>query len=543
MQRSGLIAGLASDGEQMEPAQVAGVASAGPGSGGRRRWRASARAADEQPVARVTYSEMIAAHQELPGPALLADQDAWTWPQLLRLITTAARWLERLGGPAGAPVAALLSTSPAAIALTLAGAATGRPLAPLGPRLTERELTPCVRGIGSEFLVVEPEYSAIGERVAAAADARFVPLPELAEAPDVDLPTPGMDDLATILHTSGTTGLPKPIRMRQRMLAQRAIVNSALLRLDPSSVYASASPFHHIAGWGNVAVALGAGATIVSFPRFTVEGWRALGEVSVTHGLLVPTMIDMLLDQEALRLDTLRVLQYGAAPIHPDTLRRAMGVLPGVAFVDIYGQTEGSPITCLTADDHTRAANGHEYLLQSVGRAVPGVELRIDQPGTDGVGGLLARGPHLFHYESDGWQHTGDLGWLDEEGYLCLVGRKGEMIIRGGENVYPLEVEHVLAEHPAVADAAVVGVADQRLGETVKAYIVPAAASAPPDLGELRSFARERLAGFKVPALWEFTDALPVNASGKLMRATLVDHAARAAGMTASAGQAPGPRP
>jgi acyl-CoA synthetase (AMP-forming)/AMP-acid ligase II len=512
----------------MEPA---GLERTGPGSGGRRRWLASARSADDQPAAGLTFSEVIAAHRDLPGPALLSGPDAWTWPQLLRLATSAARWLDGLGGSGGAPVAALLTTTPGAVAVTLAGAAIARPLAPLGPRLTERELTPCVQGIGSEFLIAEAEYAAIGERVARAAGARFVLLPEFAEARDVDLPTPGMDDIGTILHTSGTTGLPKPIRMRQRTLAQRAIVNSALLRLHPSSVYASASPFHHIAGWGNVAVALGAGATIVSFPRFTVAGWQALGEIGVTHGLLVPTMIDMLLDQEALRLDTLRVLQYGAAPIHPDTLRRAMGVLPGVAFVDIYGQTEGSPVTCLTAEDHLRAADGHEYLLRSVGRAVPGVEVRIEQPGEDGVGELLARGPHLFHYAGDGWQHTGDLGWLDEEGYLYLVGRKGDMIIRGGENVYPLEVEHVLTEHPAVADAAVVGVADQRLGETVKAYVVPANGGTPPDIGELRSFAREHLAGFKVPALWEFTDTLPVNASGKLMRATLIEHAARGAGM------------
>jgi acyl-CoA synthetase (AMP-forming)/AMP-acid ligase II len=138
---------------------------------------------------------------------------------------------------------------------------------------------------------------------------------------------------------------------------------------------------------------------------------------------------------------------------------------------------------------------------------------------------VLARGPHLFRYAGDGWQHTGDLGWLDDDGYLYLVGRKGDMIIRGGENVYPLEVENVLTEHPAVADAAVVGVPDQRLGETVKAYIVPADGAAPPDAGALRAFARERLAGFKVPAVWEFTDSLPRNANGKVLRAQLIARA------------------
>ena len=493
--------------------------------GPERTWRSSVRGAGEQPVARVTYSEMIAAHRDLPGPAVLAGGCSWSWPQLLGLATSAARWLEEVGAPAGLPVAALVSTGPDVIALTLAGAATGRPLAPLGPRLTERELAPCVRGIGASVLVAAPEFAALGEQVAAATGTRLAVLPGFAPV-EIDLPAPKMDDTAIILHTSGTTGLPKPVMMTQRTLAQRAIVNGALLRLGPSSVYASASPYHHIAGWGSVAVALGAGAAIAPFPRFTVPGWQALGPLGVTHGLLVPTMVDMLLEQKSLGLGTLQVLQYGAAPIHPNTLRRALAELPGVAFVDLYGQTEGSPISCLTPDDHLRAAAGDAYLLESVGRAVPGVELLIAEPDGHGVGELLARGPHLFRYDDDGWQHTGDLGRLDGDGYLYLAGRKGDMIIRGGENVYPLEVEHVLTEHPGVADAVVVGVPDQRMGQIVKAYLVPAAGTAPPAPGDLRIFARERLAGFKVPALWELTSSLPRNANGKVVRTRLTDPAA-----------------
>jgi acyl-CoA synthetase (AMP-forming)/AMP-acid ligase II len=506
---------------------------AGPGNGSGRIWRSSVRGAGDQPVARLTYSEMIAAHRDLPGPAVLAGTASWSWPQLLGLATSAVRWLQELGASAGQPVAALVATSPDSIALTLAGAAAGRPLAPLGPRLTERELVPCVREIGTDVLVAQPEFAALAERVADAAGARLAVLPRFAVSAEIDLPVPGMEDTATILHTSGTTGLPRPVAMTQRTLAQRVIVNSALLRLGTSSVYASASPFHHIAGWGNVAVALGAGATIGTFPRFSVPGWQALAPLGVTHGLLVPTMIDMLLEEKALRLGTLRVLQYGAAPIHPTTLRRAMAELPGVAFVDIYGQTEGSPISCLTPDDHERAAAGDAYLLESVGRAVPGVELRIAEPDGDGVGELLARGPHLFRYDDDGWQHTGDLGWLDGDGYLYLAGRKGDMIIRGGENVYPLEVEHVLTEHPGVADAVVVGIPDQRLGEMVKAYVVPVDVAAPPSFGDLRVFARERLAGFKVPALWELIGALPRNANGKVVRARLIERAAGAAAVAA----------
>jgi acyl-CoA synthetase (AMP-forming)/AMP-acid ligase II len=462
-------------------------------------------------------------------------------------------------------------TSADSIALALAGAASGRPLAPLGPRLTERELVPCLQGIGARVLVADPRFAAIGERVAAGAGVPLALLDGFAAdvaprgtgaagqpggagdaggagavgaagaaghtvaAGGAGTVAAGMADVGSILHTSGTTGLPKPVPMTQRTLAQRVVVNARLLQLDTDSVYASASPFHHIAGWGNVAVALGAGATIVPFPDFTVAAWPRLGELGVTHALLVPTMIEMLLAQGTLRLGSLRVLQYGAAPIHPDTLRRAMSVLPGVTFVDIYGQTEGSPLTCLTAEDHRRAAAGREYLLESVGRAVPGVELRIAGPAADGVGELLARGPHLNYTDADGWQHTGDLGWLDDDGYLYLAGRKGDMIIRGGENVYPLEVENVLADHPQVAGVAVIGVPDQRLGEAVQAYIVPTAADTPPDFGELRGFARRALAGFKVPELWELTASLPHNANGKLMRSELVKRAAAADGDAAAA--------
>ena len=178
-----------------------------PGRDSGRIWRSSARGAVDQPAARLTYSEMIAAHRELPGPAVLAGTASWSWPQLLGLATSAGRWLQELAAPAE-PVAALVATGPDAIALTLAGAAAGRPLAPLGPRLTERELVPCVREIGTAVLVAQPEFTALAERVADAAGARLAVLPRFTVSAEIDLPVPGMEDAATILHTSGTTGLP-----------------------------------------------------------------------------------------------------------------------------------------------------------------------------------------------------------------------------------------------------------------------------------------------------------------------------------------------
>jgi acyl-CoA synthetase (AMP-forming)/AMP-acid ligase II len=325
-----------------------------------------------------------------------------------------------------------------------------------------------------------------------------------------------------ILHTSGTTGSPKAVYYRHARLVRRVDVNARLQQFERGSVFATASPFHHIAGIGNIAVALGAGASVVSMPKFSVDNWRALADVGVTHALAVPTMVELLLREQALALPSLHVLQYGAAPIHPDTLRRAMAALPGVDFLNLYGQTEGSPITCLSPEDHRSAADGREWLLRSVGRAAPGVELRIEGADARGVGEVTARAEHLFMSSDDGWLRTGDIGRLDDDGYLYLIGRRGDKIIRGGENVYPVEVENVLAEHPGVAEVAVVGVPDQVLGELVMAFVVAEDPAQPPDPEELKAFARRSLAGYKVPYLWAFVTELPRNATGKLLRRQLL---------------------
>jgi acyl-CoA synthetase (AMP-forming)/AMP-acid ligase II len=261
---------------------------------------------------------------------------------------------------------------------------------------------------------------------------------------------------------------------------------------------------------------------VACLPRFSAEAWRGLAGLGVTHALLVPTMIETLLDDGALQMATLRLLQYGAAPVHPDTLRRMMQALPGTRFGQIFGQTEGSPISCLTPADHVLAAAGRDDLLASVGRAAPGVELSIDHPDNDGIGEVCARAGHLFRVDGDGWLRTGDLGRVDHEGYLYLAGRKGDRIIRGGENVYPLEVEQVLTELPGVRDAVVVGVPDRRWGEIVKAFIVPAEPARPPAAEELRAWARTQLAGYKVPTVWQFVADLPRNPQGKVLRRLLV---------------------
>ena len=470
-----------------------------------------------------SWSAMLGVWRNDDGPAVVSAGARWSGAELLERAAGAARHLRSLTDHEG-PVPALLASSGPAVAYMVGGAGCRRPLAPLGPRLTVAELGPCLDGLGGDLLLTEADFLPLAEELAERCRVRLAVIddPVYRSGPPLDL-TADPAATAFVLHTSGTTGRPKAVPYQQGRLALRTRLNAGLCQLGPGCVYATASPFHHIAGFGNYAVALAAGAALAPLPRFTVEAWTALAGLHVTHALTVPTVLEMLLDAGVARLPELRVLQYGAAPIHPDTLRRTLDSLPGVGLVNLFGQTEGSPITCLGPADHRRIAiDGRLELLRSVGRAAPGVEVRIDGPDEHGVGEVLARADHFFLPAADGWLHTGDLGRLDGAGYLFLSGRRGDKIIRGGENIYPVEVEQVLEQHPGVREAAVIGIPDRRWGELVEAVVVPARPAQPPDPEELRAFARSRLAGFKVPSRWRMVDELPRNASGKLLRRRLL---------------------
>lgn len=440
--------------------------------------------------------------------------------ELIGRATTAGELLIGLGTDEGSAVPALLTTNADALALLIGGAAADRPVAPLGPRLTVAELAGPVRGTGSPVLLTEPAWRPLAEQVAAATGVRVVPLAPL-HASAARPPVP-RGPVALYLHTSGTTGAAKRVPFSQEILEARTAVLAPAAGFGPDSRYATGSPLHHIGGLGNTMAALSVGATIVPTSRFTLDWWRSLSAHGATHGLLVPSMIEMLLDAGLLDAVGLETLIYGASPISPATLRRVLDVLPRVRMLQQFGQTEGSPITWLTPEDHIRALAGAPHLLDSVGRAVTGLRLRVDDPDEHGVGEVLAAAPHLSVHAEDGWLHTGDVGRIDDEGYLYLSGRRNDMVIRGGENVYPVEVENVLADHPGVAAAGVVGVPDRRLGEVLAAFVVPVDPSSPPADEALRNHVRSRLAGFKVPACWHHVAELPLNPAGKLSRRDLL---------------------
>jgi acyl-CoA synthetase (AMP-forming)/AMP-acid ligase II len=462
---------------------------------------------------------MVTQAYDHPRPATRFDGGSWTGRELLDRAAGAAQWLDSLGLPPGTEVPALVATSAEAMALVIGGAGSGRPLAPLGVRMTAREIAAVLEPMRSPVVIAQLEFAALGRDLAKLTGRRLAVVPSLPREEGALSAAP--DDIAIVLHTSGTTGVPKPVRMPQWRLAARARVNGALCELNPDSLYGGSAPFHHIAGLGNFAVALAAGAEVTGIPRFSLEGWQTLAEVGATHTSMVPSMLEMLHAAGEMSPARWRVLQYGGAAIRPATLKATFDALPSVRMLNMFGQTEGSPLSVLTPDDHREAMAGRPELLLSVGRAAPGVELHIHNPDDSGIGEVRARADHLFDLDAQGWLCSGDLGRIASDGYLYLSGRTGDMIIRGGENVHPLEVETVLAAHPAVADVAVVGVPDTRLGQTVVAFVVPTDATAPPTPQELRACARAALSGFKVPVRWHLVEELPRNANGKVLRRSL----------------------
>jgi long-chain acyl-CoA synthetase len=351
--------------------------------------------------------------------------------------------------------------------------------------------------------------------------------------------TPG--DVAMQLYTSGTTGLPKGAMLTNANLGTLLPYVGPWWQFDASSVNLVCMPLFHIGGSGWALVGMGVGCRSILFREFAPPAiLDALERHRVTNALFVPAMLQFLTQVPgAAERDypALRSIVYGASPITNEVLVRSMKTFR-CPFVQVYGLTETTgAITQLPASDH--ATEGpRARLLRSAGKAFPWVELRIVDPttgracATGEVGEVWTRSVQNFKgywgnaeetartVDADGWLRTGDAGYLDPEGYLFLTDRVKDMIITGGENVYPAEVENALFDHPAIADVAVIGVPDERWGEAVKAIVVPKP-GARPAADEIIAFARARLAHYKCPSSVDWAEALPRNPSGKLLKREL----------------------
>jgi len=462
-----------------------------------------------------------------------------TYDELAARARAGGHWLAAQDG--GAVV--FVGLNGAALPITLfASAEIGRPFAPLNYRLPDAELRRLLARTAPSIAIVDDDMLARvegveGVRIVArsAFDAACVdPANRGDEHPEPDR------DIAVLLFTSGTTGDPKVAVLRHRHLASYVVSTVEFMHSDADEATLISVPPYHIAGIAAVLTSVYGGRRTVYLPTFTPEAWTDMAAAEkITHAMVVPTMLGRILEVLEMRgesLPHLRALSYGGGRMPASVIEKALALMPRVDFVNAYGLTEtSSTIAVLTADDHRAAMSSDDpkvrRRLGSVGRPLPSLELEIRDPdgkpvptGVSGevyVRGEQISGEYLHRkvLQDDGWFATNDAGWMDDDGYLFVEGRLDDVIVRGGENISPGEIEDVLRLHPQVTDVAVLGLADDQWGERVAAVLV--VKEAPPQIDELAGWVRSRLRSTKTPEVWSFRDALPYNDTGKLLRRQL----------------------
>jgi acyl-CoA synthetase (AMP-forming)/AMP-acid ligase II len=429
----------------------------------------------------------------------------------------------------------------------------GAVLTPLNYRLAPPELAFILDDSGARMLLASAAYTASIDGIRGGLDQveRYVAIgdgpanwepfhswtePGADDAPDVRA-NPDAD--AVQMYTSGTTGLPKGAVLTNSGLGSTLSACDPVTRIGTGEHILMVLPMYHIFGLTQTLnSARWRGCLHICEDFNPGETARMLDEDGIQVAPLVPAMIQACLQAPGAaerEYKSLRLMCYAASPISEVTLRRAMQVFR-CGFVQAYGMTELAPVTVLTEEDHERALRGKPSLLLSAGRVVPGCEACIvdllDQPVPPGAfGEIVIRGPMAMRgYWNQprataevlrgGWMHTGDAGFMDEEGYLYVQDRVKDMIVSGAENIYPREVEEALVRMPAIADAAVIGVPDEKWGEAVKALVVlkPGAIATAEQVVE---FCRRQLAGYKRPRSVEFVEALPRNPSRKVLKRLL----------------------
>jgi acyl-CoA synthetase (AMP-forming)/AMP-acid ligase II len=352
------------------------------------------------------------------------------------------------------------------------------------------------------------------------------------------------DDIAIVLHTSGTSGAPKPVVLRQRHLVGYVLGSVDFLSAEADEATLVSVPPYHIAGMAAILTAVYGGRRLVQLPTFEATEWvQTVRAESITHAMVVPTMLARILEvleregADSPGLPSMRHLSYGGGRMPIPVIEKALRMLPDLNFVNAYGLTEtSSSVSVLGPEDHRNALHTDDPAIRlrlgSVGRPLPTLEVVVRDPNGDEVaqgetGEVCVRGEQVSgeygatsSLDPDGWFSTKDAGYFDAEGYLFLAGRIDDVIVRGGENLSPGEIEDVLLGHPGIREAAVVGIADTEWGEVPACAIV-----IDPDLSvtvdEVKAWVAANLRTARVPVVVHMCTELPYNDTGKLMRREL----------------------
>ncbi|MBL6598907.1 MAG: AMP-binding protein [Alphaproteobacteria bacterium] len=479
----------------------------------------------------------------------VGDTDrCWTYSELLVESERLAHVLARRFSP-GERVVVWAPNIPEWVFMEYACGLAGLVLVTANPSFQAEELRYVLEQSGAVALFLVDEYRGnpmrrIAEAATAGNDAirEVVNLADLAKLydpgnQDGTLPTVLPGDAAQIQYTSGTTGFPKGAVLSHKNLVNNARLYCERKQAGTHSVWANFMPLFHTAGCATGALGcLQAGARMLLIKRFDAMVFaKLIEEQGVTTCFAVPTMLFGLLEtleREPHDMSSLEVITTGGAPVPPELVRRVRDRL-GCHLLSAFGQTEHSPMICLNPIEATE-----KQIVETAGQPLPHTEVSIRSPETNRVmptgevGEICARSyavmigyndnPEATHaaIDDDGWLHTGDLGTMDREGFVRVTGRVKDMIIRGGENLFPAEIEAVLVEHPAVAQAAVVGLPDEKWGEVVAAFIL---AEDLPEVSELTNHCRKHLSPQKTPTIWVNVREFPLTGSGKVRKFAIRD--------------------
>ncbi len=492
--------------------------------------------------------------------AIIFEGNRWSFSDLADRSNRLANALAGMGVGQGDKVGMLQVNCNECIEVYFATAKLGATYVPLNFRARAEEL---------EFMINFSESSALflGQRYVKMINSMREQIPGMKNFVSVEGPAEGMldyesviaeadpeevftdiddNDTSILMFTAGTTGQPKGVMLTHDNLATYVLNNVSPADPDIEEKNILTVPLYHIAGMQAVLAAVYGGRTLVVQRQFDPSDWMSLVETeSVTRAMMVPTMLKQLMEHEEFpkrNLSSLQVITYGAAPMPVEVITKAIEVFPGTRFINAFGQTESaSTITMLTPEDHVIEGTPGERAIKlkrlgSIGRALGDTEVKIfDEDGSeqpvDEVGEIVARGPRVMkgYWKAEeatnstirnGWLYTGDIGYMDEAGYIFLSGRAKDIIIRAGENISPEQVEATLHSHPAIDEAAVIGVPDPQWGEKVRA-IVALKAGAQASEADIIEHCRGQLASFKKPESVIFVDSLPRNPLGKVLKRVL----------------------